>query len=104
MYNIFFKINEYIMDYIIDVCIQSWGHVWKLRTFQTPTLTTHNNEVLNHLHKYVFAYALFVKRLLYDATHGFEYSSFSFLKYFSTFILYHDDVSTMAYVVDKAFA
>lgn len=33
MYNIFSKIHEYIMDFIIDVCRQSWGHVWKLRAF-----------------------------------------------------------------------
>ena len=73
MYNTLFKIHEYSIDYIIDIYKQFWEHVWRLRTFQTPTNNIQQRSP-ECLLKYVFACIIFMKSILYDANCGSKYS------------------------------
>ena len=58
-----------------------------------------------YLHKYVFAYVLFINIISYDAKHSSKYLLFrKERKKNCKSILYHDDVSIIAhYVMDRVF-
>ena len=86
---------------LIDVCKNIQGHVWRLRTFQTP-ITNKQRRVLNSFTN-MSIHLLFSLKLYY-MMRNMVLSILLFYNFLLTSILYHDNVNTMAYVVDMVFS